>query len=46
VGGELFQCYWLRHGRVFRQEDHLTLPGALRALGLEGDTLEAAGLRE
>jgi hypothetical protein len=46
VGGELFHCYWLRHGRVFRQEDHLTLPGALRALGLEGDTLEAVGLRE
>jgi hypothetical protein len=46
VGGELFQCYWLRHGRVFRQEDHLTLPGALRALGLEGDTLEAVGRRE
>jgi hypothetical protein len=45
-GGELFHCFWLRHGRVFRQEDHLTLPGALRALGLEGETLEAVGLRE
>jgi SnoaL-like domain len=46
LGGELFHCYWLRHGRVFRQEDHLTLPGALRALGLEGETLAAVGLRE
>jgi SnoaL-like domain len=46
VSGELFHCFWLRHGRVFRQEDHLTLPGALRALGLEGETLEAVGLHE
>ena len=44
--GDLYQCYWLRHGRFFRVEDHLTLPGALRALGLTGQTLEAAGLRE
>ena len=44
--GELFQCFWLRHGRIFRQEDHLTLRGALRALGLSGQTLEAVGLRE
>jgi len=43
---ELFVCYWLRHGRVFREEDHLTLSGALHALGLHGDTLEAAGLSE
>jgi hypothetical protein len=43
---ELFVCYWLRHGRVFREEDHFTLPGALHALGLHGDTLEAAGLSE
>ena len=27
-------------------EDHLTLKGALRGLGLEGETLEAAGLKE
>ena len=40
----LFICLWLRHGRVFRQEDHSTLPGALHALGLRGETLEAAGL--
>ena len=44
--GELFQCYWLRHGRIFRQEDHLTEEGALHALGLSGETLEAAGLSE
>jgi hypothetical protein len=44
LDGDLFQCLWLRHGRTFRQEDHLTLRGALRALGLEGETLEAAGL--
>jgi hypothetical protein len=46
LGGEIFHCFWLRHGQVFRQEDHLTLPGAQRALGLDGETLEAAGLRE
>jgi hypothetical protein len=44
--GELHQCFWLRHGRVFRQEDHLSLRGALHAFGLEGDTLEAVGLSE
>jgi hypothetical protein len=44
--GELHQCFWLRHGRVFRQEDHLTLRGALRAFGLEGDALDSAGLSE
>jgi SnoaL-like domain len=44
--GDLYQCYWLRHERFFRVEDHLTLPGALFALGLSGETLEAAGLSE
>ena len=44
--GDLYQCFWLRHGRFFRIEDHLTLRGALHALGLEGETLEAAGLKE
>ncbi len=43
--GSLYQCLWLRHGRFFRVEDHMTLSRALHALGLEGDTLEAAGLR-
>ena len=42
--GDLYQCAWLRHGQFFRWEDHLTLKGALRALGLSGETLEAAGL--
>lgn len=46
LGGEMFHCVWVRHGRVFRQEDHLSLPGALRALGLGGATLEDAGLTE
>jgi len=40
--GDVYVCVWLRRGRVFRQEDHLTVPGALRALGLEGETLEAS----
>ena len=44
--GDLYFCFWLRHGRFFRVEDHLTLSGALHALGLEGETLEAAGLSE
>jgi hypothetical protein len=43
--GDVYQCLWVRHGRFFRVEDHLTLRGALHALGLEGETLEAAGLR-
>jgi hypothetical protein len=45
LDGDLYQSYWFRHGRLLRVEDHLTLRGALHALGLEGDTLEAAGLR-
>jgi hypothetical protein len=44
--GDLYRCMWLRHGRFFRVEDHLTLSGALHALGLQGETLEAAGLSE
>lgn len=43
--GDVYHCGWLRHGRFFRFEDHLTLKGALHALGLQGETLEAAGLR-
>ena len=46
LDGDLHQCVWLRHGRIFRWEDHLTPSGAIRALGLSGETLEAAGLRE
>ena len=46
LDGEIYYCYWLRHGRFFRVEDHLTLSGALHALGLQGETLEAAGLSE
>jgi len=44
LGGEIYYCMWLRHGRCFREEHHLTIRGALHALGLEGQTLEAAGL--
>ena len=43
--GDVHHCFWLRHGLIFRMEDHLTVKGALQALGLSGDTLEAAGLR-
>jgi len=46
IDGHLYQCYWLRRGRFFRVEDHVTLAGALQALGLDGETLEAAGLSE
>jgi ketosteroid isomerase-like protein len=44
--GDLYHCLWLRDGRFFRVEDHMTLSGALHALGLEGETLEAVGLSE
>jgi hypothetical protein len=40
IAGDLYTCLWLRHGRFFRSEDHLTPPGALRALGREGETLD------
>ena len=44
--GDLYQCVWLRHRLIFRWEDHLTLKGALYALGLHGETLKEAGLKE
>jgi hypothetical protein len=44
--GGVYFCFWLRNGRFFRMESHLTLAGALQALGVSGDSLEAAGLRE
>lgn len=43
--GDVYHSIWLRHGRLLRSEDHLTLAGGLHALGLSGDSLEAAGLR-
>ena len=46
LAGDLYTCYWVRHGRFFRVEDHLTLSRALHALGLDGETLEAVGLSE
>jgi hypothetical protein len=44
--GDVYHCCWLRHGRLIRVEDHLTAKGALHALGLRGETLEAVGLSE
>jgi hypothetical protein len=46
VEGDTYMRFWLRHGRFIRVEDHMTAKGALHALGLSGETLEAAGLRE
>ena len=43
---DLYQCFWLRHGRFIRVEDHLSEEGAIHAVGLSGETLEAAGLSE
>jgi len=40
--GDIYFCFWLRHGRILRGEDHLTARGALHALDLDGETLEAA----
>src|SRR5207244_1678248 len=42
--GDIYNCVWLRHARIFRWEDHLTLRGAIHALGLHGETLAEAGL--
>jgi hypothetical protein len=33
--GQVYACFWLRNGRIVREEDHLTLSGALRALETE-----------
>jgi SnoaL-like protein len=44
--GDVYHCCWLRHGRFIRVEDHLTERGALHAIGLSGETLQAAGLPE
>ena len=46
VEGEVYHCFWIRHGRFIRVEDHLTAKGALHALGLRGETLEGAGPEE
>jgi hypothetical protein len=34
MDGVVHFAFWLRGGRIFRQEDHLTEAGARRALGL------------
>jgi hypothetical protein len=44
--GDLYHCFWLRHGRFIRAEDHLTAKGAHHALGLSAEALEAARLSE
>jgi hypothetical protein len=46
IEGDIYLCYWMRHGRFFRIEDHLTPAGAIHALGLSGEALEAVGLSE
>ena len=46
LGGGVYFCFWLRHGRFIRAEDHMTEKGALYALGMSGETLKAAGLSE
>jgi hypothetical protein len=38
--GNLYQCFWLRHGRFIRAEDRLTAKGARHALGLTGESVE------
>jgi ketosteroid isomerase-like protein len=35
MAGDLYAGYWVRNGRIFRHEDHLTEAGARRGLGLE-----------
>lgn len=45
LDGEIYHCFWLRQGRFIRVEDHLTANGAVRALGLSDEALQAAGLR-
>jgi ketosteroid isomerase-like protein len=44
--GDIYHCFWLRQGRFTRVEDHLTLKGALHALGRSSERLEAAGASE
>ena len=44
--GNLYYCFWLRHGRFIRSEDHLTEKGALYALGLNAESVKAPGLSE
>ena len=34
LAGDIYGCVWLRNGRIFRWEDHLTEAGALEALGV------------
>lgn len=40
--GDVYICFWIRNGRFFRIENHVTERGAVVALGLEGETFEDA----
>ena len=44
--GDMFHCFWLRHGRIFRQGGSPDSARGTPALGLQGETLEAVGLSE
>jgi hypothetical protein len=46
LNGDLYQCSWMRRGRYLRVEDHLTLDGAVGALGVDAEALEAVGVRK
>ncbi len=46
LNGDLYECSWLRRCRYLRVEHHLTPEGAVTALGLDAEALEAVGLRE
>jgi hypothetical protein len=35
MAGDLYAGYWVRNGRIFRHEDHLTEAGARRGLGIQ-----------
>jgi hypothetical protein len=45
LAGPIYQCFFLRDGRIVRQEDHVTVKGALCGVGVQAHTLEAAGLK-
>jgi hypothetical protein len=44
--GDLYQCFWLRHGRFLRVEDNLTHKGAHRPHGHSAQAHEAVGQSE
>jgi SnoaL-like domain len=44
--GGIYQCVWLRNGRILRWEDHLTEAGAVHALGVSDESIEVTGPNE